>query len=194
MKWTLVTVLGLCMIVYGCVSEPTKTLNDQNRQAGAVAKKDPAAAPATRQAGADIEANSMAMEKELGKPKNPLPYTPANSEDQRKKVPTHWYTGLLSSIWSVVGGFVAGGGLMNLAGRFLPALAGPWGGIVTTLVTGIAKGRVAAEGTTDSKDAIKKMLTQLESELADDGYQGKVKALAKEIETALDLDPQVTLR
>lgn len=193
--WILTTVLGLCLVAYGCVSEGTKGCNQQNEQAGAFIEQDPTAAPETRQAGTDVKMNSQAMAKEIGAPKVSLPYTPANSEKLRGEIPTSpWWKRALNNIWTLIGTFVAGGGLMNLAGRFLPALAGPWGGIVTTLVTGIAKGRVAAEGSTDSKDAIKKMLIQLESELADDGYQGKVKALAKEIETTLDLDPKVTLR
>jgi hypothetical protein len=192
----LVIVLGLLMVVYGCASEATRNLNDQNRQAGAMIKQDPAATPATKQAGADVEANSTAMAKELGQPKTPLPYTPANSDDQRKKVPTHWYTGILTGAWGLLGAFVAGGGLANLVGRIAPVVAGPWGGIVTTLVTGIVKGRSLAEAGTVAtpQDAIKKMLVALESELSDDGYQGQVKALAKQIEGELDITHQVTIR
>jgi hypothetical protein len=192
--WALVVVLGCTMILYGCVSEGTKGCNDQNRQAGALIQKDPAAAPETIQAGCDVEANSVAMAKEIGQPKQSLPYTPQNSADLRKQIPENpWWKRALNNIWTLLGAFVMGGGAMRLASTFVPALA-PFGTMAQTLITAIAKGREKAEVVADGPGALKALLTTMESELVDVGLQGKVKAMAKKVENALDIEHKVTLR
>lgn len=194
--WLLVMVLGFALIAYGCsTSEATKSLNSQNEQAGALVEKDPAAAPETRQAGTDVKLNSQAMSKEIGKPEKPVTYSPKNSASDREKVPTKpWYKIALDNVWTFLGAFFVGGGAANLLGRFLPAAAGPWAGIATTLIGAIAKGRSAAETQTDGKTAMLKFLSILESELSDEGWQGQVKALAKKFEDENEIEHTVTLR
>ena len=133
--------VGVVMIAAGCVSEGTKGANQQNKQAGALVEQDPAAAPETRQAGNDIKQNSAAMEKELGLPKESLPYTPANSAKIRQEIPDKpWHMRLWDNVWTVVGAFFLGGGAMRVASTFIPALA-PFGTIAQTLITSIAQGR-----------------------------------------------------
>jgi hypothetical protein len=192
----MVVVICALLLFSACKnSEPVKRLNSQNEQAGAMVEKDPLAAPETRRAGKDVKLNSQSMAKEIGQPAEPVEYTPENSARDRKQVPDKsWYVRIFDDIWTILSGVIIGGGAANLVGRFVPALAGPWGSIATTLISAIAKGRAKAETKKEASDAIKAILTQLESELVDAGLQGKVKDLAKAIEADEEIGHTVTLR
>jgi hypothetical protein len=197
MRWqtyALVCVLGGTMLLYGCVSEPTKRLNHQNEQAGAMVEQDPQAKPETRQAGSDVKLNSQAMARELGQPKEKVPYSPAESEKQRGQIPEKtWWERILGSAWEIGGAFLLGGGAFRVASTIFPAIA-PFGAIAQVLVGAIAKGRTKAEAAVTGADATKSFLTVLESELVDSGWQGKVKKMAKAFEAEEEIKHTVTLR
>lgn len=75
---------ALAVLLVGCgVTQGGRQENHQNIGAGGLLKTNPD--PSVAAIGADVEANSTALEAEIGAPKNPLPYTRENSAAARNQ-------------------------------------------------------------------------------------------------------------
>lgn len=204
MKRILLTSL-VVVVLAGCVTEPQKVANDQMRQAGERGSTD-TGVMLTGMAAADYAFNQVDVLQRLeairlyfddivklakanqagfGAPREPKPYQPGKTKDVEDAASKTWYA-------------LAGAAAMALVYRaavtYLPALAGPWGSLATSLVTGLAKGRVTAEGTTSAPDAIKSVLSSLKSEQQKVGVFGFATKWMDKVEAALDIDHKVTLK
>jgi hypothetical protein len=158
--------------IVGCVTpgEGDRQLQDQNWQAGTLIEKDPTAAPATRQAGADVRQNSEVLLQTLGAPKSPVPYTPENSAALRKKaIDEHsswpgwgWIIGGLGLAATVAGRFF-GIGWLPVVGDLISSVSSKWGngaGANEKVAAGLQEGIEVAHGYLESRkeEAVKKLM------------------------------------
>lgn len=179
------------LLLSGCLgyvkpTEPDRQLNHQNIGAGAAIEA-AAVDPSIKQAGADVKANSLTLEKSLMlKPETPLPYsTKVSAEKRKESEESHSGT-----FWTIVGGaaltllgWLGRGGALRLLSVVAPTFAaGPLGTAAVTLVEGVARARLKAQNS-ESKSISDKDLTLILGGLQDDaGVQVLVDKLRAKIE------------
>lgn len=191
MRYWLIGVLAVCLVACG-VSNATRTLNSHNEQIGEKVEQKGAQVedPELQQLGFDAKENSKAMAKELGKPDKASTYTPAASEEERKKVPEKpWALRLLDSVWQGLVGFVVGGGAMKLAVRYLPTIfGGPLGAAFSAGLEAIGLARAQSTDGTIKLEGEGGLLDLLAKRQEVAGVREYVRAEVKKVETKLGLD------
>lgn len=145
-------ILCLALGVGGGCTTPTegdRQANHQNKGAGRFIKTT-ATDPEVKQAGADVEANSETLEKNLiGPPAERKPYSPQASKEAReqsdKEHAESWLWTAAKGALAAAAGWFGRGGFIRLFGLLFPTVAaGPLGAVGGLLTTAIARVREAA--------------------------------------------------
>ena len=150
----LVLVLALAWVGNsGCASikESDRQLNYQNKWAGKYVE-DKATDPDVKQAGRDVRLNSEALEKTMGLPEKPAPYTAQNSAAAREareiEHRKRWYDYILPGIVALV----CGSGLFGIARKLAPTfLAGPAGTALSAMIEGVENVKESMDASPDKK-------------------------------------------
>ncbi len=192
------------ILLVGCVTEGQKVANDQMQQAGerGFTESD---ALVTGMAASDYVFNLVDVTQRLealrlyfsdivklakankvgfGAPKEPKPYQPGNTDPIEKEASKTWYA---------VAGAAAMALAYRVAVRYLPALAGPWGSLAMSMVSGLAQGRVNAEAAATPGDAIKGLLKSVVREQDKAGVGTFVMGLMDKVESTLEIEHKVKL-
>lgn len=168
-------------------SEADRALNHQSKEAGKFIKTNPDAPPVVQQAGADVEANSAALEKNLlGSPKDPTPYSPDESKRQREQSDTDhttpWWKLILGGLGTAAITWFSRGGLL----RLLPGFAGgPVGIGLNLLVEGISRVREKAAASGGNVPVADLLATLKETTEANPAAHALIRDLAHKAEAKL---------
>jgi hypothetical protein len=183
------SLLGALLLVSsscGPIKESDRDLNHQNRGAGAFIRGI-ASEPAVKAAGADVEANSATLEKNVfGPPAKPMPYSPENSGRSREKSDeehtTPWWQIALGGLVS----FLTGNLFTRLFATVAPRLVGgPAAGAILAVVEGIARARERTRATADGKITEADLLEALGAAQSDPRLHEFIRGLAHKAEAKL---------
>ena len=178
------SILSLVFIA-GCgttITDGDRSLVYQNKGAGEFIESN-STQPEIQQAGKDVKENSTSLEKSVGLPKNPQPYTPEASkgsrENREQEHKAKWYDFILPAL----AGLIGGGGLTKILASVAPRIfGGPAGAALSAVISGVSAVREKAAANEDKKIHIDDIMAELIKAQEDVNVRELVRGWVKKVE------------